>query len=266
VRFRPQVQALSRRFAASERLSPDSFSSDSLSRAVVRPVIHVVAAAVMDAADRVLIAQRPEGKHLAGGWEFPGGKLEPGEERLTGLARELREELGITITANPRPLIRVRHTYPTREVLLDIWVVRRYDGEPRGLDGQALRWCTQDELASADLLPADKPIVAALRLPERLTQISTAYYRVGDLSLLGHSAGAADADNAARLRGVFCASAEVGTAAARAGADFLVMQDALVDEELVEFCRTVSVPVYARGLGLEEAWRLGASGLNETRA
>jgi 8-oxo-dGTP diphosphatase len=232
---------------------------------VVRPVIHVVAAAVMDAADRVLIAQRPEGKHLAGGWEFPGGKLEPGEERLAGLARELREELGITITANPRPLIRVRHSYPSRDVLLDMWVVRSYSGEPRGLDGQALRWCTQEELAVADLLPADKPIVAALRLPERLTQVSTRYYRVGDLSLLGHSAGPSDADDAARLHGVLCASAEEGTAAARAGAVFLVMRGALADEELVELSRTVSVPVYARGLGLEEAWRLGASGLNEIR-
>jgi len=247
-------------------LSPDPSSSDALIRAVGRPVIHVVAAAVTDAADRVLIAQRPKGKHLAGGWEFPGGKLEPGEERIAGLARELSEELGIALTANPRPLIRVHHSYPSRDVLLDMWVVRRYSGEPRGLDGQALRWCTQDELASADLLPADKPIVKALRLPERLTQISMPYYGVSDLSSPGNPVGAADADNAARLRGVLCASAAEATAAARAVADFLVMQGALADEELVELCRTVSVPVYARGPGLEEAWRLGASGLNEIRA
>ena len=67
-----------------------------------RPVVHVVAGAVMDAAGRVLIAQRPAGKHLAGGWEFPGGKLEPREGRAAGLARELREELGITIAAPSR--------------------------------------------------------------------------------------------------------------------------------------------------------------------
>jgi 8-oxo-dGTP diphosphatase len=237
-----------------------------LSRAVARPAIHVVAAALMDATERVLIAQRPEGKHLAGGWEFPGGKLEPGEERLTGLARELSEELGITLTANPRPLIRVRHSYPSRDVLLDMWVVRRYSGEPQGLDGQALRWCTYDELATAELLPADKPIVKALRLPERLTQISTPYYSVSDLSLLGRPIVVADADKVTELRGVFCASAEVATAVARAGADFLVMRGALADEELVELCRTVSMPVYARELGLEEAWSLGASGLNEIRA
>ena len=97
------------------------------------PGRHVVAAAVTDRAGRVLIAQRLPGKHLAGGWEFPGGKLEPGEERRAGLARELREELGILI-ASPRPLIRVRHTYPYGEVLLDMWVVHDYRGEPRGLD------------------------------------------------------------------------------------------------------------------------------------
>ncbi len=135
---------------------------------------------VIDAAGRVLIAQRPPGKHLAGGWEFPGGKLEPGEERLAGLARELSEEIGIVI-GPARPLIRVRHQYPSREVLLDVWVVRDYSGEPRGLDNQALRWCTQDKLPEAQLLPADEPIVAALRLPERLTEAATPYYSVRKL-------------------------------------------------------------------------------------
>ncbi|MEA3109713.1 MAG: 8-oxo-dGTP diphosphatase, partial [Gammaproteobacteria bacterium] len=126
-------------------------------------MIHVVAAAVTDTDGRVLIAQRPPGKHLAGGWEFPGGKLEPGEARAAGLARELREELGIAIQ-NPRPLIRVRHTYPSGEVLIDMWVVKSYSGEPRGLDGQALRWLSQENLEKAELLPADGPIVRALRL------------------------------------------------------------------------------------------------------
>lgn len=226
-------------------------------------MVHVVAAAVIDAAGRVLIAQRPPGKHMAGGWEFPGGKLEPGEDRLTGLERELREELGISIIGTPRPLIRVRHAYPSREVLLDIWVVKRYGGEARGLDGQALRWCTQDELATVELLPADAPIVRALRLPERLTQMASRYYRVGDLNSLESSAVVADADNAPRLRGVFCASAEEGSAAARAGADFLVIRDVLADEEVKALCRKVSVPVYAPGVALEKAWELGASGVSE---
>ncbi len=227
------------------------------------PVIHVVAAAVIDAMGRVLIAQRPAGKHMAGGWEFPGGKLEPGEERLAGLERELREELGISLIGIPRPLIRVRHAYPSREVLLDIWVVRRYSGEARGLDGQALRWCTEDELEAAELLPADKPIVRALRLPERLRQMTSRYYCVGDLSSLGTSAAVADADNAPRLRGVICASADEGYAAANGGADFLVMREALADEELEALCRAVSVPVYVPGVALEKAWDLGASGVSE---
>jgi mutator protein MutT len=218
------------------------------------PWIHVVAAAVTDAAGRVLIAQRPAGKHMAGGWEFPGGKLEPGEDRAAGLKRELFEELGISIDPPLRPLIRVRHAYPTREVLLDIWVVRLFHGEPRGLDGQALRWCTPDELAHADLLPADAPIVAALRLPERLRETVNPHYEVNaELKARG-----------VRLQGVFCAGAEEAVAAARAGAQFVVMKSVMADAALAALCAAVPVPVYARGIGLERAWLLGASGVNET--
>jgi mutator protein MutT len=213
------------------------------------PIVHVVAAALIDAAGRVLIAQRLPGTHLAGGWEFPGGKLQPGEERLAGLARELREELGISIST-PRPLMRVRHAYPSREVLLDVWVVKKYGGEPRGLDGQALRWCTQDELAATELLQADGHIVAALRLPERLTQASTEYYAVG---------GAGEG----RLAGACCAGVHEAVEAAGAGADFLVMRRVIAAEELAELCRRVWVPVFVRGMELEEAWVVGASGVNE---
>jgi 8-oxo-dGTP diphosphatase len=215
----------------------------------------------MDAAGRVLIAQRPPAKHLAGGWEFPGGKLEPGEERLAGLARELQEELGIAI-ATPRPLIRVRHAYPSREVLLDVWVVRHYRGEPRGLDGQALRWCTRDELAEVELLPADGPIVRAVWLPERLTQVSSPDYRVGDLSPPAHRT-VGDVANDTRLRGVLCGSAVEAAAAVGAGADFLVLRTELVDGELEALCGSVSMPVFARGIALERAWALGASGIHE---
>jgi mutator protein MutT len=238
-----------------------------LSASSPRPVIHVVAAAVFDATGRVLIAQRPRGKHLAGGWEFPGGKLEPGEERLAGLARELREELGIRIEAPARPLIRVRHAYPSREVLLDVWVVRRFAGEPQGLDGQALRWCAVEDLRQANLLPADEPIVAALRLPERLSQAATPDYEIGGLSALREqNAGPVESARPPRLRGVFCAGIEEGVAAARAGADFLVLGNALADAELATLCGAVAVPVFARGIGLEQAWALGTSGLNEIDA
>lgn len=243
MRVRPQVQALPRHFAASERLSSEGSSS----------AVHVVAGAVIDAADRVLIAQRPPGKYLAGGWEFPGGKLRPGEDRRAGLARELREEIGIEIST-PRPLLRLRHTYPFGEVLLDVWVVRRYLREPQALDGQALRWCTQTELESTQLLPADKPIVAALRLPERLIEIRTPHYLLADSSVR-------TADG--RLRGAFCASIAEAQAEVATGADFLVLRGLSSRAEIAALCAALSVPVYVRGLGLEDAWALGASGIGE---
>jgi 8-oxo-dGTP diphosphatase len=118
---------------------------------------------VIDESGRALIAQRPAGKRHAGSWEFPGGKLEPGEDRLTGLARELREELGISIQS-PTPLIQVTHDYSYGQVLLDVWVVHNFTGIPRALDGQTLRWCRLDELECAGLLPADMPILAELLL------------------------------------------------------------------------------------------------------
>jgi 8-oxo-dGTP diphosphatase len=253
LRVGAQVQALPRRFAASERLSPDHPAGP----------VHVVAGVVIDANGRVLIAQRPAGTHMAVGWEFPGGKLEPGEERLAGLARELQEELGITLVGQPRPLIRVRHAYPGREVLLDMWVVRRYSGEVRGLDGQALRWCSQEELERAELLPADRPIVRALRLPERLTQISTHYYAIRDSRRELACPDTNGLPHDRRLEGAFCANAESAAAAAEAGADFLVLCGPLAIDELGALCRSVCVPVYAREIALELAWELGATGIGE---
>ena len=126
--------------------------------------IHVVAGALRDPAGRILIAQRPRGSHMAGRWEFPGGKLGPGEDALEGLRRELAEELGIVVR-DARPLIRLRHEYPDRRVLLDVWQVTRYEGEPKPLDRQGLAWATPDELPRHDLLEADRAIVTALRLP-----------------------------------------------------------------------------------------------------
>ena len=226
-------------------------------------MIHVVAAAVVDASGRVLIAQRPEGKHLAGGWEFPGGKLEAGEARAAGLERELHEELGILIR-HPRPLIRVRHTYPYGEVLIDMWVVKSYSGEPRGLDGQALRWLSQENLEKAVLLPADEPIVRALRLPERLTQRSTANYQVVESTFpLKRLTGDRDANERSKLVGVYCRGSEEGADAVAAGADFVAVSNVLADKELAALCESVPVPVFAGGIGMEQAWALGASGCNE---
>jgi 8-oxo-dGTP diphosphatase len=125
-------------------------------------VIHVVAGALFDSAGRVLIAQRPPGKHMAGGWEFPGGKVEPGEERLAALRRELHEELAVEVQ-EAAPLISYEHQYPHRRVLLDLWVVTRYSGEPQPLDAPALQWAAIDDLERIGLLEADRPMIAALR-------------------------------------------------------------------------------------------------------
>jgi 8-oxo-dGTP diphosphatase len=131
-----------------------------------RPSVHVVAGALFDERGRVLLAQRPEGKHMAGGWEFPGGKVEPGEEPFDGLRRELREEIGIEV-AIARPLIAYEHAYPTRRVLLDLWLVTQYSGEPQSLEGQPLQWVPLDQLETVGLLEADWPMIPALRSARR---------------------------------------------------------------------------------------------------
>jgi 8-oxo-dGTP diphosphatase len=125
------------------------------------PAIDVVAAALFDASGRVLIAQRPDGKALAGRWEFPGGKLHDGETAYAALERELREELDVALHAAERRL-RYSHTYPDRVVHLDFWTVTSWSGTPRGLDGQALKWVEVGRLQDEDLLEADALMVASL--------------------------------------------------------------------------------------------------------
>lgn len=124
-------------------------------------VVRVVAAAMIGADRRVLIAERPAGKPLSGRWEFPGGKLASGESEAQALARELTEELGIEMLAG-RPMMRLTHAYPDRVVELSLWIVERFRGEPRGLEGQALKWVEADRLDAEDILEADRPFVAAL--------------------------------------------------------------------------------------------------------
>ena len=126
------------------------------------PRIHVVAGVLFDPCGRVLVARRPRGKHLGGLWEFPGGKLRPGEPREAGLARELVEELGIRVLA-ASPFSRVEHRYSDRDVLLDVWRVESYSGEPHGREGQAIEWRNVGSLDAADFPPADAPVLAALR-------------------------------------------------------------------------------------------------------
>ena len=136
--------------------------------------IHVIAGALRDGQGRVLIAQRPRGRHMAGRWEFPGGKLGSGEDSYSGLKRELAEELGIAVR-EARPLIRLRYEYPDRRVMIEAWQVTAYEGEPKALDSQALTWVRPDELPRHDLLEADRAIVTALRLPRLARVISNVY-------------------------------------------------------------------------------------------
>jgi 8-oxo-dGTP diphosphatase len=110
---------------------------------------------------QILIAQRPPGAWQAGRWEFPGGKVEPGESDEVALRRELAEELGIVVV-DAAPVGAFAHTYPDRSVEIALWVVREFAGEPSGLDGQALRWVPVDALAACDLLEADIPMIAPL--------------------------------------------------------------------------------------------------------
>lgn len=126
---------------------------------------HILAGVLRDAFGRILVAQRPVGKHLEGQWEFPGGKLAEGEDRFWCLARELDEELGLVVES-ARPLIRYVHRYPEFAVDLDVWCLTAWRGEPHGREGQALRWLRPELLLEAGLVAADAPIVAAIRLPE----------------------------------------------------------------------------------------------------
>lgn len=128
--------------------------------------IEVAAAVIRGADGRVLIARRPLGKHQGGLWEFPGGKIEPGESAEVALARELQEELGIRVR-QARPLIRIHHDYPDKQVLLDVWEVTAFDGEPHGAEGQPLAWVRAQDLPSYEFPAANRPIVAAARLPEQ---------------------------------------------------------------------------------------------------
>ena len=129
-----------------------------------KPVIHVVAAAIVQN-DRVLLAKRPLHVHQGGKWEFPGGKVESDESAEEALIRELEEELGIRPTRF-RPLIKTRYQYPEKRVLLDVWLVEEFEGDPYGREEQLVAWVLLDTLDQYELPPANYPVLSALRLPE----------------------------------------------------------------------------------------------------
>jgi 8-oxo-dGTP diphosphatase len=130
----------------------------------VSRIVRVAAAVIQRADGDVLLAQRPAGKACAGYWEFPGGKLEPGETSAQALERELHEELGIVVR-DASPWLTQEFVYPHAEVEIDFFRVARWNGVPAGRDGQALAWQNPEAIDVAPLLPANTRVLAALRLP-----------------------------------------------------------------------------------------------------
>jgi 8-oxo-dGTP diphosphatase len=127
-------------------------------------LVLVAACALVDADGRVLLAQRPEGKAMAGLWEFPGGKIEAGERPEQTLIRELHEELGLTVKeACLAPLTFASHAYETFHLLMPLYVCRRWEGTAIGREGQALRWVRPDRLRDYPMPPADEPLIPMLR-------------------------------------------------------------------------------------------------------
>lgn len=128
-----------------------------------KPVVLVAAAALVDVDGRVLLAQRPAGKAMAGLWEFPGGKVEAGERPELALIRELQEELGIDVTeACLAPLTFASHAYETFHLLMPLYVCRRWKGEMRAREGQALAWVRPVRLRDYPMPEADVPLISHL--------------------------------------------------------------------------------------------------------
>lgn len=130
-------------------------------------VVHVAVGVIYDARGQILLARRAAHQHQGGLWEFPGGKIELGETPEEGLIRELYEELGIAIR-RCEPLIQIPYHYPDKSVVLHVWRVSEFQGEPQGREGQPLLWVEPEQLPNFEFPPANRPIVSAARLPDRL--------------------------------------------------------------------------------------------------
>lgn len=130
-------------------------------------VVHVAVAVMINPSQQVLIAQRHNHVHQGGLWEFPGGKVESGESAYDALCREIREEVSVTIHG-AQPLIKILHHYQDKSVLLDVWKVTAYQGEPHGAEGQSLCWQSISDLEPNLFPAANRKIIAALQLPEIL--------------------------------------------------------------------------------------------------
>jgi 8-oxo-dGTP diphosphatase len=129
-----------------------------------RRVVLVSAVALIDVDGRVLLAQRPQGKSMAGLWEFPGGKVEPGETPEVALIRELKEELDInTWSSCLAPLTFASHAYPDFHLLMPLFACRKWNGQPQSREGQALKWVAPNRLKDFPMPPADVPLIPILR-------------------------------------------------------------------------------------------------------
>jgi 8-oxo-dGTP diphosphatase len=129
-----------------------------------KKLLLVVAVALVDIDGRVLIAQRPPGKAMAGLWEFPGGKLNPGETPESALVRELKEELDIDVAESCLgPFVFVSHTYPDFHLLMPLYLCRKWKGTPTPREGQVLKWVMPAELKDYPMPPADAPLIPMLR-------------------------------------------------------------------------------------------------------
>ena len=129
-------------------------------------VVHV-AVGVIFRGEKILLAKRAEHQHQGGLWEFPGGKVEQGEHITDALKRELNEELGI-LPSSMHPLIQIRHDYGDKVVLLDVWTVTAFSGEPKGQEGQPLVWTSIEQLKNYSFPAANEPIVSAITLPHAI--------------------------------------------------------------------------------------------------
>lgn len=124
------------------------------------PRVHVAVGVIVNTRGEILISRRHADSHQGGLWEFPGGKVEPGESVVEALQRELQEELGIDVLAS-RALLEVHHDYADKQVLLDVWLIDEFSGQAVGREGQPLCWCLPAELSRYDFPAANQPVVEA---------------------------------------------------------------------------------------------------------
>ena len=143
---------------------PNTGPECSLATSVAAP-LQVAVGVIRNPAGEILVTRRNDAAHQGGLWEFPGGKVEPGETVQQALLRELREELAIGVLQS-QPLIRINHTYPDLQVQLDVWSVEAYSGVPASCEGQPLQWLAPDRLTDLSFPEANLPIITAARLPE----------------------------------------------------------------------------------------------------